>query len=182
MPQAHLLRSTPGATFPFAVEECMPEEFLSRRHDFREGIDLRLADHQFWTVCDQLQNFSPLIDAEELDLLLEGIDEAEDLPSLQRAQLALLIFLLVSNYHLTSTDLQALLTFPPGSNTWKDTQNQVHTLSRNLLQQRQALKCPKTRHEPVQREISTQPLSPIRLGFFHRLVRSPTRWLFDSNT
>lgn len=102
-----------------------------RRSDSRDGVAVALADDHRWVVpsppsADDASNhpFGPKYGA-----LLDAILEAEDLAEVSRAELALLIYLLEINYHLTPQQLQSILLFPPETSTAHAAQSAFHSIA-----------------------------------------------------
>jgi hypothetical protein len=85
----------------------MIDEKGVRQPTFVEGTRIRLANGQTWSFPDQL----PCEEEDEHQGLLRAIGEAEDEPERLRGELALAIYLLSLNYHLTSSDYTLLLSF-----------------------------------------------------------------------
>jgi hypothetical protein len=120
----------------------MPDEKSLRRHDFREGSGLRMADGQAWTFPDPPPDpvgsgegaYGALADPEAgfgadyaatIAMLLEAEDDAERL----RAELALAILLLVRNYDLRPGDFAGVIGFPPGSRALGRFQEQFRVIA-----------------------------------------------------
>ena len=61
--------------------------------------------------------------------MLREVVEAEDAADLLRAELALAIYLLSRNYHLTSKDFQEILEFAPGDPALAEMQRSVHEIA-----------------------------------------------------
>jgi hypothetical protein len=108
------------------------DEQMSRRSGFHPGKGIRLADQQVWAFPAPVDGWSFSVEAaggEYLDLI-RVILEAEDSSELRMAELALAIFLLGQNYHLTAEDYQRLLTFEPDSSELADAQAAFRDLAR----------------------------------------------------
>jgi len=90
--------------------ESMVDEKALRLPTFVEGTRIGLANGQAWSLPDP----PSYGEDDEHQALLRVIVEAEDEPERLRAELALTIFLLSRNYHLTSTDYTELLDYAPG--------------------------------------------------------------------
>ena len=92
-------------------------ERLSRRPAFRDGVKIRLADDQVWTLPSPTKpsesetgSFGP-----EYPDIIQAIIEVTDSSEQRLAELALVIFLLGHNYNLSPLDYECVLGFSSGS-------------------------------------------------------------------
>jgi hypothetical protein len=109
-------------------------EHLNRRSTFRDGVKIRLADGQFWTLPAPLKASERASFGTEYRGLIKAIAEAEDSSEQRLAELAFAIFLLSSNYHPSSLDYEFLLGFAPGSPESTAAQLAFHHVAQEHLQ------------------------------------------------
>jgi len=103
----------------------MVDEQALRRPSYVEGTRIRLADGQLWTFPDH----PPYKEDLEHIAVLREVGEAEDAADLLRAELALAIYLLSRNYHLTPKDFQEILEFASGDRALAEMQRSVHEIA-----------------------------------------------------
>jgi hypothetical protein len=109
--------------------EPMVDEQALRRSTFTEGVRIRLANGQAWSLPDH----RPYKDDPEHLAVLREIIEAEDAADCLRAELALAILLLSRNYDLTPDAFQAVLEFAPGDPALSEMQRSVHELATDQI-------------------------------------------------
>jgi hypothetical protein len=106
----------------------MTHEPSARRPGFREGLKVRLADGELWSL--------PILerDADDPEYvgLLRAMAEAEDREEWLLAGLALTIMLLSRNYDLPAEELSDLLSFPSGDPVLLTLQRDVGALGEEL--------------------------------------------------
>jgi hypothetical protein len=107
----------------------MVDEQALRRPAFSEGLRIRLANGQAWSLPDQPPYKE---DLEHLAVLRE-ITEAEDAPDRLRGELALTIYLLSRNYDLLPDDYRVILEFAPGDPALAEMQAAVHDLANEQI-------------------------------------------------
>jgi hypothetical protein len=100
------------------------DEGSARRFDFVDGVTVRLADGDWWSL--------PLRDTRkpepEYDELLAAVCEAEDREERLLGELALMVSLLDRNYNLAPNELAELLNFSQGDPALAELQYTVHSL------------------------------------------------------
>jgi hypothetical protein len=108
----------------------MSREVSDRRPRFQEGREISLADQRAWIF--PLPAAIPRLVGEatrkEYLGLLRAYAEGEDASERRLAELAFGIFLLDLNYEVGPADLQALLTFPPGSRAQAELEDAFRSL------------------------------------------------------
>ena len=126
----------------------MVDEQLLRRPTFAEGVRIRLADGQAWSLPDH----PPYREDDEHIAVLRAIGEAEEALERTRCELVLAIVLLSRNYDLTSRDYQAILGYAPGDPALAEMQRAVHALARKQCQGLRRLPKPDPNaHSPLPR-------------------------------
>jgi hypothetical protein len=110
-------------------------ERLSRRPSFRDGVSIRLADNQFWTLpaAPKLSESDFTVFGAEYTDIIQAIMEVNDSSEQYLAELALAIFLLGFNYCLSPSDYECLLSFPPDSLELTATQHTFHRIAQEHL-------------------------------------------------
>jgi hypothetical protein len=111
------------------------DEFLCRRPDFRAGREISLADGQAWTFpAPQSEAVSAECEVDtEYVGLVRIVWEAENSHERHLAELALALYLIELNYHLTRAELESLFTYPPGSPELAESQRAFDALARDHL-------------------------------------------------
>jgi hypothetical protein len=110
-------------------------ERLSRRPSFRDGVSIRLADNQFWTLPaapKPSESRSESFDIEYTDII-HALMEVRDRSEQRLAELALAIFLLGLNYSLSPSDYEFLLGFSPESPELTAVQLTFHRIAQDHL-------------------------------------------------
>ena len=136
----------------------MRDEQAARRADFVEGASVRLADGQIWTLPERLAEAPD----PDYDAILNAVFETENATDRLRAELALTIFLLGRNYHLTPDDFQAILGFGPDDPNLAETQRAIHAWA---VEQVRSLHAPNPAIEPSSAGVP----QGIVLGLLNRL-------------
>jgi hypothetical protein len=113
----------------------MGREVSRRRPRFLEGREITLADQRAWLfpLPDGIPRLVDEVTRKEYLGLLRAYAEGEDASERRLAELAFGIFLLDLNYEVGPTDLQALLTFPPGSRAQAELENAFRSLALDHL-------------------------------------------------
>lgn len=104
----------------------MLDIMICRRSDIRTNLSVHLADGQAWPLPDRAATIHP---AHVYEALLDSIVAADDQNDMLRAELALGIYLIVSNYDLPPLILNALLEFPQNDPELTRLQTELHTLA-----------------------------------------------------
>ena len=104
----------------------MMDERSKRRPSFSEGAKILMADGQEWSLA---KPSSEMLGSAQFKAFTRGLLEAEDRSDLLRAEFALAINLLTSNYDLGPNDLQSLLGFRRGSPELAQFQADIHRVS-----------------------------------------------------
>jgi hypothetical protein len=112
-----------------------------RRLGFSPGDEVRLNDGQDWTLPGPP---CPSCSGEEYEALLDAIREAGDESELLRAELALVIYLLDCNYHLTPESYEILLDGPAKGPSLLPMQQAFRGVAMAHVEQRQSQRkaCP----------------------------------------
>jgi hypothetical protein len=110
-------------------------ELTCRRSSFRQGRRIRLADGQTWTfpAPPQGSEWKSLPFGAEYTDILQALQESEDSAEENLAKLALSIFLLGHNYHLSPVDYERLLGSTPASPDSSELQNAFQYLAQEHL-------------------------------------------------
>lgn len=116
----------------------LSETFL-RRPEFSGGMSIALADGQHWAFPDPIhvsrrQSEDPSSDASEYTELLDAIRESDDYAGLRLAELALAIYLLGRNYHLSAPQFRTLLEFDASDPALVESQRAFHELAVRAIQ------------------------------------------------
>jgi hypothetical protein len=110
----------------------MLDERTLRRTDFHRGVDVRLADRQFWSLPtpeEFAEESSDSSRAAEHQALTRSILEADSRDDLLRAELSLTIFLLGENYRLSPDACFQVLSFAPGDPLLEESRRALHSLA-----------------------------------------------------
>lgn len=119
----------------------MRDERSLRRDDFEWGVPVRLADRQYWNLPTPESLASRALDAEETAryrALARSIVESESRAEVLQAELALAIFLLGRNYHLSPSLCFQALRFEPGDPALSEAQEAIHSLAMDHVRARRA--------------------------------------------
>ena len=108
----------------------MHDEPTARRPGFTQGTVVTLADSGEWALPAPVAATHVGL---EFENLLRWVAGAEDRADLLRAELALTIFWLTSNYDLPPDQLNALLSFEAGDPRLQRLQETVHGLAVDAL-------------------------------------------------
>ncbi len=89
------------------------QERLSRRPSFRDGVQIRLADDQLWTLPapPKPSESEAMPFGTDYADIIQAIMDVEDCSEQRFAELALAIFLLGYNYGLSPAEYECLLGF-----------------------------------------------------------------------
>jgi hypothetical protein len=89
------------------------QERQSRRTSFRDGVKIRLADDQLWTLPapPKTSELEAASFGSDYTGIIQAIMDVNDSAEQRLAELALVIFLLEHNYCLSPLDYQCLLGF-----------------------------------------------------------------------
>jgi hypothetical protein len=112
-------------------------EVALRRPGFFPGTTVRLTDGQNWTLPGPA---CPRCCGDEYEALLEAIREAGDDAERLLAELALAIYLMECNYHLTPASYEALLDGPSKGPLLRQMQHGFHGVAATHVEQRRSQK------------------------------------------
>jgi hypothetical protein len=104
----------------------MLDPMIRRRPGFRQGTPILLADGQAWELPDPDASAGPTY---PLDGLIAGIVEADDQAEQLRAELALGIYLISTNYDLPTLAFGPLLEFRPDDPSLERFQADLHQVA-----------------------------------------------------
>ena len=111
------------------------QERLSRRPSFRDGVKIRLADNQIWTLPappKQSEAEAASFGTEYIDIIQAFMDVNDDSERC-RGELALAIYLLGYNYCLTPPDYESLLGFTSESPDATAAQSAFHRIAQEHI-------------------------------------------------
>jgi hypothetical protein len=113
----------------------LAHERLSRLPSFRDGVNIRLADDQFWTLPAPPKHSESRYDSfgTEYTDIIHALMEVNDRSEQRLAELALAIFLLGLNYSLSPSDYECLLGFSPESPELTAAQLTFHRIAQDHL-------------------------------------------------
>ena len=113
----------------------LAQERLSRRPSFREGVKIRLADNQIWTLPappKQSEAEAASFGTEYTDII-QALMDVTDGSDQCHGELALAIYLLGYNYCLTPPDYESLLGFTSESPDATAAQSAFHRIAQEHL-------------------------------------------------
>ena len=119
----------------FSGSLTLVHERLSRRPSFRDGVKIRLADDQIWTLPappKPSESDIAVFGNEYVDII-QAIMEVNDRSEQRLAELAFALFLLGFNYCLSPPDYECLLGFPPDSLELTAAQYTFHRIAQEHL-------------------------------------------------
>jgi hypothetical protein len=113
----------------------LAHERLNRCPSFRDGVDIRLADGQFWTLPAPPKTSESRYESfgTEYTDIIHALMEVNDRSEQRLAELALAIFLLGLNYSLSPSDYECLLGFSPESPELTTVQLTFHRIAQDHL-------------------------------------------------
>jgi hypothetical protein len=113
----------------------LAHERLNRRPSFRDGVNIRLADGQFWTLPAPQKPSESRYESfgTEYTDIIHALMEVNDRSEQRLGELALAIFLLGLNYSLSPSDYECLLGFSPESPELTAVQLTFHRIAQDHL-------------------------------------------------